>query len=250
MSRYLIISSDCHAGLPTVEYRDYLDPQYRDAFDESVKRAEAARAAMGGGMGIMDPEFARQWEEENEEGLRGGWDAAHRDKELDADGVAGEILFPVSDAVAGSTSAPFGAGLSMSADVEPELMLAGARAHNRWLAELCAVAPERRGGVALAPILHDPQSAVAEIEWARDNGLRGGILIPSLWGSTRRTTTSATTRCGPRAKTSTCPCTRTRARPAASTATTSGSTPRRPRGGRPARSGSSSGRACSSATRS
>ncbi len=182
MSRYLIISSDCHAGLPTVEYRDYLDPQYRDAFDESVLRAEAARAAMGDGMGIMDPEFARQWEEENEEGLRGGWDAAHRDKELDADGVAGEILFPVSDAVAGSTSAPFGAGLSMSADVEPELMLAGARAHNRWLAELCAVAPERRGGVALAPILHDPDAAVAEIEWAREHGLRGGILIPSLWG--------------------------------------------------------------------
>ena len=182
MSRYLIISSDCHAGLPTVEYREYLDPQFRDAFDESVRRAEAARAAMGGGMGIMDPEFARQWEAENEEGLRGGWDAAHRDKELDADGVAGEILFPVSDAVAGSTSAPFGAGLSMSADVEPELMLAGARAHNRWLAELCAVAPERRGGVALAPILHDPQAAVAEIEWARDIGLRGGILIPSLWG--------------------------------------------------------------------
>jgi predicted TIM-barrel fold metal-dependent hydrolase len=176
--RYLIISSDCHAGLPTADYRDYLDPQYRDAFDESVRRAEAMRGAMS----IMDPAFARKWEEENEEGLRGGWDAERRDKELDGDGVAGEVLFPTSDAVSGTTSAPFGAGLSMSADVDPELMLAGARAHNRWLAELCAVAPERRAGVALVPILHDPDAAVVEIAWAHDAGLRGGILIPSLWG--------------------------------------------------------------------
>ena len=29
MSRFLIISSDCHAGLPTAEYRDYLDPAFR-----------------------------------------------------------------------------------------------------------------------------------------------------------------------------------------------------------------------------
>src|SRR3954454_18951934 len=72
---YLIVSSDCHAGLPSAEYRGYLDPQYRAAFDESERRAATARAAMGGGMGIMDPEFTQRWEEENAEGLRGGWDA-------------------------------------------------------------------------------------------------------------------------------------------------------------------------------
>ena len=30
MDRYLVISSDCHAGLRPERYRDYLDPQYRD----------------------------------------------------------------------------------------------------------------------------------------------------------------------------------------------------------------------------
>ena len=57
----------------------------------------------------------------------------------------------------------------------------GARAHNRFLAELCAHSPERRAGVALVPITHDVDRAVTEIEWAAANGLRGGILVPTMW---------------------------------------------------------------------
>ena len=38
MDRYLVISSDCHAGLPPERYRDYLDPQYREAYDADVAR--------------------------------------------------------------------------------------------------------------------------------------------------------------------------------------------------------------------
>ncbi len=180
MSRYLIISSDCHAGLPSREYRSYLESKYHERFDESLRQNEAMRAQMAKA-GFSNPEFAEKWYEENEEGLRGGWDAARRDKELDADGVAGEILFSDADAVTGQASAPFGAGLGMSGDSDPELVLVGARAHNRWLAELCAESPERRAGLALLPsILHDPEVAVAEIRAAKEAGLRGGVLIPSM----------------------------------------------------------------------
>ena len=42
MDRYLVISADCHAGLPPEKYRDYLDPQYREEFD----RQYTARMAM------------------------------------------------------------------------------------------------------------------------------------------------------------------------------------------------------------
>jgi predicted TIM-barrel fold metal-dependent hydrolase len=178
--RYLIISSDCHAGLPNEQYRDWLDPEYRDAFDQSL--ADRARLMELATRGILNEEFAEEWERDNEEGLRGGWDAGRRDKELDADGVVGEVIFPDADAVAGGASAPFGAGLSASSDVPPELLMAGARAHNRWLAELCQDSPERRAGVALVPI-YDPDAAVAEIHRARQAGLRGGILIPSMWGT-------------------------------------------------------------------
>jgi len=177
--RYLVISSDCHAGLPNAQYRDWLDPEYREPFDRSL----AARAAMEAELverGLRNPEFAEEWEEENSEGLRGGWDAGRRDRELDADGVAGEVIFPDADAVSGGASAPFGAGLAASAEVPVDLLMAGARAHNRWLAELCATSPERRAGVAVVPIF-DVEAAVAEITRARESGLRGGILIPSMW---------------------------------------------------------------------
>ena len=61
--------------------------------------------------GLRNAEFAEEWEEENAEGLRGGWDAGRRDAELDADGVVGEVIFPDADAVTAGASAPFGAGL-------------------------------------------------------------------------------------------------------------------------------------------
>jgi len=179
MTRYLVISSDCHAGLPNEQYRDWLDPQYRDRFDDYLReRAKLLELAQ---RGLLNEEFAEEWERENEEGLRGGWDAARRDKELDADGVAGEVIFPDADAVTAGASAPFGAGLGTTGDLDPELLMAGARAHNRWLAELCADSPERRAGVAIMPILADPAAAAAEIRRTRESVLRGGILIPSMW---------------------------------------------------------------------
>ena len=46
MDRYLVISSDCHAGLPPERYRDYLDPRYREAFDQALPiQIEMTRAA-------------------------------------------------------------------------------------------------------------------------------------------------------------------------------------------------------------
>src|SRR5688500_3078396 len=102
---YMIISSDCHAGLPNAEYRDWLDPEHRATFDahlaERTKMLELAQR------GMLNAEFAQEWESENAEGLRGGWDAGRRDKELDADGVVGEVIFPDADAVTAGASAPF-----------------------------------------------------------------------------------------------------------------------------------------------
>src|SRR6476646_5715843 len=41
--RYLIVSSDCHAGLPCEEYRPYLDPGYLGAFDDFLAERHATR---------------------------------------------------------------------------------------------------------------------------------------------------------------------------------------------------------------
>jgi len=42
MEPYLVISSDCHAGLPNEQYRDWLDPKHHQALDEEL----AARAVV------------------------------------------------------------------------------------------------------------------------------------------------------------------------------------------------------------
>ena len=59
----------------------------------------------------LNYDYITHWETEHEEGLRGAFDAEQRDKEMDADGVAAEVIFPDADAITGMESPPFGAGL-------------------------------------------------------------------------------------------------------------------------------------------
>jgi predicted TIM-barrel fold metal-dependent hydrolase len=195
---YVVISADCHAGPNSPVYRDYLDPEYRGDFDDDLAERQRlmdemrAKAAAGGpgsaGNFLGDEEFKEEWFGEDDEGnslhevgLRGGWDAATRDRELDRDAVAAEVVFPGPDAVTGTMGAPFGAGFNPTATRSPEHLLAGARAYNRWAAELCQDSPERRAGLIVAPILDDLDGAIAEIRRAHGEGLTGGIIIPPRW---------------------------------------------------------------------
>jgi predicted TIM-barrel fold metal-dependent hydrolase len=193
MKHYVVISADCHAGPNAPAYRDYLDPQYRADFDEELEERqriiEQRRAGTVPSPFVGDDEFKEEWFGEDDDGnslhevgLRGGWDAATRDKELDNDGVSGEVVFPGPDAVTGTMGAPFGAGFNPVATRSPEHLLAGARAYNRWAAELCRASPERRVGLIVAPILADLDGAITEIRRAHSDGLTGGIIIPPRWG--------------------------------------------------------------------
>lgn len=176
---YLIIAADSHAGLPTAQYRAYLETKFHPAFDEFLAERDAA-VEEATRLGVRNEEYAKQWFEEHDEELAGGWDAIKRDQALDADGIAGEVVYPDADAVESRTCVPFGAGLGLSGDLDPVLGMAGAKAHNRWLADLCSVSPERRCGVALVPITVEIDDVLAEIRWAKDHGL-GAVMIPARW---------------------------------------------------------------------
>ena len=174
---YLVISADCHAGPDSPVYREFLDPQYREQFDDELGARDALMQQMRRErFGTDDDVFAgseafqEEWFGEDEDGnslhevgLRGGWDAKKRDEELSADGVTGEVVFPGPDAVTGKMGAPFGAGFAIDSTADPVLVLAGARAYNRWAAELCGQSPQRRAGLIVAPILGDIDGAIAEI---------------------------------------------------------------------------------------
>jgi predicted TIM-barrel fold metal-dependent hydrolase len=178
MDRHLIISSDGHAGLPPEKYRDYLDPKYREIFDAALpvqlKMVQEASEK------FLVAEINAEWRRGREAQLSGAWDHDERIKVLDADGVCAEVIYP--DGITEMNMPPFGAGLSLPTEgINPELQWAGARSHNRWLAEFCQMAPERRAGIAICPMLWDVDEAVQEVRWAAQNGLKG-IVIPTTWG--------------------------------------------------------------------
>ena len=174
---YVVVSSDTHAGLQCEDYRPYLESGLYDEFDRYVAERHAQRRIAE----ETNAEFVAQWEGDNAEGLLGAYDPVVRDKVMDADGIAGEIIFADGDAVTGQESPPFGAGLHAGQITDPRLAFGGARAHNRWLEEFCATDPVRRAGVALVPITHDPAQGVREIEsLAGKPGIRG-IMVPTMW---------------------------------------------------------------------
>lgn len=66
---YLIISSDCHAGLPTEEYRPYLDSRFHREFDGFLAGRARRREEMTR-LGVRNEAFADKWFHDNEEGLK------------------------------------------------------------------------------------------------------------------------------------------------------------------------------------
>ena len=158
-ARYTVISADCHAGGDIPHYRPYLDPGYRDEFDRW------AASFVNPFADLTEPDAERNW------------NSQRRNADLDREGVCGEVIFP-------NTVPPFFPRASLSAPPpvdakELELRWAGLRAHNRWLTDFCAEAPERRAGVGQI-LLGDLDEAVAGVEEIAKAGLRGGVLLPGV----------------------------------------------------------------------
>jgi len=179
MDRFVVISADCHAvGLPE-HFRPYLESRYLDAYDASLQeRSEGpdtrVTASEDGGL-LFSREALEDYESHDEtEGVAGGtsgqWDSSRRVKELEDDGVVAEVVFP--------NGGPFVAGRG-GESYPRELRTAGLLAYNRWLADFCAQAPDRRAGIAQLPI-HDVDLAIAEVRHAAANGLRG-VTVPILF---------------------------------------------------------------------
>ena len=177
MDRYLVISSDGHAGPRPEVYRGYLDAKYRDEFDrQNQARMDALELA---GERLEMRQESQAWASDKAEGLSGAWDSDRRNAVLDADGVAAEVLFV--DGLTEENSPPFGGDLGlMPTGVVPEYQWAGCRAHNRWMSEFVSLSPERRFGLALVTPFWGVDVAVAEVEWAYANGLRG-IMMPHMF---------------------------------------------------------------------
>jgi predicted TIM-barrel fold metal-dependent hydrolase len=140
-----------------VQYRGYLESAFADDFDRWVADFTVPYEDMKG------PDGSRNW------------DSSRRAAELESDGIVAELIYPNTVPPFFSTTLASSQDGVTSADLERRL--AGIRAHNRWLAEFCQEAPGRRAGV-FQVMLHDIDAAVAEVRWARESGLTGGVLLP------------------------------------------------------------------------
>ena len=192
--RYIVISSDGHAGAQMHEYRDYLESKYHDEFDawandvrEPVRRPARPTSPTATGTARRACASSRTT--------------------ASSPRCCSPTRSRRSSRRRTCSRAP------PEPDDEYELRWAGLKAHNRWLADFCADTPGRRAGMAQI-FLNDVDAAVAEIEWARrarplrrrPAARRAARLRASAALRARRTSRS-----GRRARTSTCRSTTTAA---------------------------------------
>ncbi len=155
---YVVISADTHAGASIQAYRDYLDEEHQKLFDEWRG-------------GYKNPQKSHIGSKKHK-----NWDDEERIRDMETEGVVGEIIFP-------NTVPPFfKTSVLICGNPSPEdypLWLEGIRAHNRWLADWCAEHPERRAGIGLV-YLNDIDAAIEDVKWIASHGLRGGMLLPHV----------------------------------------------------------------------
>jgi predicted TIM-barrel fold metal-dependent hydrolase len=168
----LVVSSDCHVSPdPDTELRAYCPPKHRQVYDDWLSSTAAERTARQSGFVFGgdkdDPEVQQihTWNLQTE----GHHDMHARLRDMDRDGVAGEVVF--------HGSAPFQPIPFMMSYIGAELdngdlAAVGQRMYNAWLADFCSVEPERHVGLAHLP-MWDIDAAVKELEWAQKAGLRG-----------------------------------------------------------------------------
>jgi predicted TIM-barrel fold metal-dependent hydrolase len=190
--RMLIVSSDGHVGAPAEQYRDYMDPRFRQDFDDwwasyvpmwltkGTRARSSEKAALEHTM--WGTEYQREFEARAARipwGIEGKWDAARRLEAMDIDGVAADVMFPDDQS---ANSPPF-LGLARDATEpwdcwSPAQRREGARAYNRWLADFCSHDPDRLLGVALIGSMVPVDDAIETVRWAKDHGLHGGLMLP------------------------------------------------------------------------
>src|SRR3954453_3096780 len=146
MDRYAVVSADCHAfgpgnGSNSTEQLSLLTPyfesRYRDDYESYAQKLDEAFAERTRMAGLFSDESLNSFSEQEavlSGGTTGLWDSDRRIKELEADGVVAEVIFP--------NGLPFNAAMDDS--YPAELQLAGTRAYNRWLVDFCGMAPDRR----------------------------------------------------------------------------------------------------------
>jgi predicted TIM-barrel fold metal-dependent hydrolase len=158
--RYIVISSDAHAGADLRDYKPYLPSKWHEEFD------------------VWANAYVSPFDDLVHATANRNWDSDFRLQELDADGISAEILFPNTIPPFFETVTNIAIGLPITQE-DFDRRWAGLQAHNRWMVDFVSLAPARRRGlVQIFP--NDVDAAVAELRWAKETGAFGGVLLPAV----------------------------------------------------------------------
>ena len=174
MVNELVISSDSHVFEPPDLWANRIDRRFKDrapvmkrvdgvdnVFVEGDQYLAGIGLIQGAGIRFEAPEKITH-EGRFEDVHVGGYDPDEHIRDMELDGVAGEVLYPSQ-------------GLFLFKVEDPELLSAIFRAYNDWLADFCATNPGRLKGIAMVNV-DDVQDGVSELERTAKKGLVGAMI--------------------------------------------------------------------------
>ncbi len=152
IDRYVVISTDTHAGADLYDYKKYLPARLRDDFDAWAKT------------------YVSPFDDLIIATAKRNWDHDLRMSEMDADGVAAEVLLPNTVPPFFPTTPNITISLPRTRQ-EFEQRWAGVQAHNRWQVDFCCA------GAGPAPRTHPDLSQRHRPGSRRDSlGCRAEVL--------------------------------------------------------------------------
>jgi predicted TIM-barrel fold metal-dependent hydrolase len=183
----LLVSNDSHVGPPVAEYRPYCPKELLEDFNDYEKTVNGSLVELG------TDEYVRTHKLPPGDGAAKAmqdrvadtlvhYDVYEALRHMDEEGVAAEVVF---HGAMNDQTFPFVDPIPLGLSGKPilpgkrgqELLAAGMRMYNRWLADYCSVERGRHIGLAQIP-MWDVDLAVAEVEFAAAAGL-GGINFPA-----------------------------------------------------------------------
>src|SRR5262245_16480657 len=172
MSKALIaVSADTHIGPGPEHLRPYCPKEHIEGFDGWAEALRRKAEAAGGQLGFAGMTRGGDWKvsRRNLE-TPGHFDMEARLRDLDADGVAGQVIFHDSQ---NGNPLPFDTTTIFTRDaVDFDGVKVGQDIYNRWLAEQITIQPERHVALCYFPGW-DIDTAVARVEWAAAHGFKG-----------------------------------------------------------------------------
>ncbi len=180
MPEYRLLDADSHVSEPLNLWQKRLAAKYRDKAPRMLTEYEGKPGAwwvieegrrphnviLGFGAGKTVEELQQFLRGFSYAGAhRGGWDPAQRVKDMDEDGVAGDVLYTTL-------------GFRMFWIKDAGFQRACFHVYNDWLAEFCSHSPKRLKGVGLIS-LYDPKEGARDLEECARKDLAGALIWAS-----------------------------------------------------------------------